>query len=178
MVTTYPNQIPRHIERKLKKIGRNEPCPCGSGKKYKKCCLPGNKTAKREPYQKDGQLAKIICDVKGGIVLREFIPDKDGEIIQGPDGEVLRGKFGEEFFLPDNMIEDEEPPGFAEDSIGQWQPKPPGNFFPVKQRGRPKVTVSREEVLNLAADGMSNRTIGKKFNVDRKTVARIVRGGE
>lgn len=24
--------------RKGKKIGRNEPCPCGSGKKYKKCC--------------------------------------------------------------------------------------------------------------------------------------------
>ena len=24
--------------RKEKKIGRNEPCPCGSGKKYKKCC--------------------------------------------------------------------------------------------------------------------------------------------
>jgi len=21
-----------------KKIGRNEPCPCGSGNKYKKCC--------------------------------------------------------------------------------------------------------------------------------------------
>ena len=24
--------------RKGKKIGRNDPCPCGSGKKYKKCC--------------------------------------------------------------------------------------------------------------------------------------------
>ena len=24
------------------KIGRNEPCPCGSGKKYKKCCLLAN----------------------------------------------------------------------------------------------------------------------------------------
>ena len=23
----------------LRKTGRNEPCPCGSGKKYKKCCL-------------------------------------------------------------------------------------------------------------------------------------------
>lgn len=23
----------------VKKVGRNEPCPCGSGKKYKKCCL-------------------------------------------------------------------------------------------------------------------------------------------
>ena len=22
-----------------KKIGRNEPCPCGSGKKYKHCCM-------------------------------------------------------------------------------------------------------------------------------------------
>lgn len=22
-----------------KKIGRNEPCPCGSGKKYKLCCM-------------------------------------------------------------------------------------------------------------------------------------------
>ena len=24
---------------KEKKIGRNERCPCGSGKKYKKCCI-------------------------------------------------------------------------------------------------------------------------------------------
>jgi hypothetical protein len=23
----------------MSNIGRNEPCPCGSGKKYKKCCL-------------------------------------------------------------------------------------------------------------------------------------------
>jgi len=23
----------------VKKMGRNEPCPCGSGKKYKRCCL-------------------------------------------------------------------------------------------------------------------------------------------
>ncbi|PWG62536.1 hypothetical protein DEM34_12175 [Spiribacter halobius] len=21
------------------KVGRNEPCPCGSGQKYKRCCL-------------------------------------------------------------------------------------------------------------------------------------------
>ncbi|MBR6914862.1 MAG: SEC-C domain-containing protein [Clostridia bacterium] len=23
------------------KVGRNDPCPCGSGKKYKKCCGAG-----------------------------------------------------------------------------------------------------------------------------------------
>ncbi len=27
------------FERPHAKIGRNEPCPCGSGRKYKKCCL-------------------------------------------------------------------------------------------------------------------------------------------
>ncbi len=26
-------------QKQKKKIGRNDPCPCGSGKKYKKCCL-------------------------------------------------------------------------------------------------------------------------------------------
>ena len=25
--------------RSAPKIGRNDPCPCGSGKKHKKCCL-------------------------------------------------------------------------------------------------------------------------------------------
>ena len=25
-------------QREAPKIGRNDPCPCGSGKKYKKCC--------------------------------------------------------------------------------------------------------------------------------------------
>ena len=29
------------------KIGRNDPCPCGSGKKYKKCCLEKDQAAER-----------------------------------------------------------------------------------------------------------------------------------
>ena len=27
------------VQRESPRIGRNDPCPCGSGKKYKKCCL-------------------------------------------------------------------------------------------------------------------------------------------
>ncbi len=34
-----PGQPPPLDKRKRGKPGRNEPCPCGSGKKYKKCCL-------------------------------------------------------------------------------------------------------------------------------------------
>jgi hypothetical protein len=32
-------------------IGRNEPCPCGSGKKYKRCCLATDEQATRPPGQ-------------------------------------------------------------------------------------------------------------------------------
>ncbi|NIQ01857.1 MAG: hypothetical protein GWM98_05475, partial [Nitrospinaceae bacterium] len=28
---------PATVRREEKKVGRNDPCPCGSGKKYKKC---------------------------------------------------------------------------------------------------------------------------------------------
>ncbi len=30
---------PRPIVAVTSKVGRNDPCPCGSGQKYKKCCL-------------------------------------------------------------------------------------------------------------------------------------------
>lgn len=34
----YKEQRSSRTIRKEAKIGRNDPCPCGSGKKYKKCC--------------------------------------------------------------------------------------------------------------------------------------------
>ena len=49
-VVAHPKQIIEHrgneegsgkpetVRREEEKVGRNEPCPCGSGKKYKKCC--------------------------------------------------------------------------------------------------------------------------------------------
>ena len=39
-----PTQKPSPV-RAQKKIGRNDPCPCGSGKKYKKCCGANNSEA-------------------------------------------------------------------------------------------------------------------------------------
>lgn len=34
----YVDGIKGMKPRRVEKVGRNEPCPCGSGKKYKKCC--------------------------------------------------------------------------------------------------------------------------------------------
>ncbi|MDZ4165878.1 MAG: preprotein translocase subunit SecA [Smithellaceae bacterium] len=33
-------EAPSTVKREGTKVGRNDPCPCGSGKKYKKCCDP------------------------------------------------------------------------------------------------------------------------------------------
>ena len=41
----------------MAKIGRNAPCPCGSGKKYKKCCLPFHETSRSQ--QNGGTLDSI-----------------------------------------------------------------------------------------------------------------------
>lgn len=30
---------PKQMVRKHAKVGRNDPCPCGSGKKFKNCCI-------------------------------------------------------------------------------------------------------------------------------------------
>ena len=55
----------------MSKTGRNEPCPCGSGKKYKKCCLL-NPDAKPDPppaikyqaaYTELDQLSNSVVDL-------------------------------------------------------------------------------------------------------------------
>jgi len=33
------HEILTPFQRESPKVGRNDPCPCGSGKKFKKCCL-------------------------------------------------------------------------------------------------------------------------------------------
>ena len=35
----------------MSKIGRNDPCPCGSGKKYKQCCLKAQEAQLTESQQ-------------------------------------------------------------------------------------------------------------------------------
>ncbi|MEW5865609.1 MAG: preprotein translocase subunit SecA [Bacillota bacterium] len=38
MNSSQESERPQVEQRRVKKVGRNDPCPCGSGKKYKKCC--------------------------------------------------------------------------------------------------------------------------------------------
>ena len=38
----------------MAKPGRNDPCPCGSGNKYKRCCLPKQEAVEREQHAQAG----------------------------------------------------------------------------------------------------------------------------
>lgn len=38
----------------MRKVGRNDPCPCGSGKKYKKCCMAKDEVQRTEALPEDG----------------------------------------------------------------------------------------------------------------------------
>jgi len=49
----------------VQKIGRNEPCPCGSGKKYKKCCL-AKEQGKAIRLRDESTVAKSALDWLGG----------------------------------------------------------------------------------------------------------------
>ena len=52
-----------------KKVGRNDPCPCGSGLKYKKCCLgkasPGNNKVKEKYLGEYKIRIKEEADIEG-----------------------------------------------------------------------------------------------------------------
>lgn len=54
----------------MTKPGRNDPCPCGSGKKYKNCCLSSgtqsirdriNKSVKEHGY--DSTMGRVLCNM-------------------------------------------------------------------------------------------------------------------
>lgn len=49
----------------MQKIGRNESCPCGSGKKYKKCCL-AKEQGKATRLRDESTVAKSALDWLGG----------------------------------------------------------------------------------------------------------------
>lgn len=41
----------------MAKTGRNDPCPCGSGRKYKQCCLPKDEAAEHAQFARAAALA-------------------------------------------------------------------------------------------------------------------------
>lgn len=98
------------------KIGRNDPCPCGSGLKYKKCCLDKDESLARRSPQAE-YAAKVKPAAGGAGVASPFLDEGPG---RGAGGKKLRGAddfdfndgFDDEFNDGDENYDDDE---FGED---------------------------------------------------------------
>jgi hypothetical protein len=55
----------------MSKLGRNEPCHCGSGRKYKACCLAKDEAAERAARAKAAETAATEAPVEAAPAARQ-----------------------------------------------------------------------------------------------------------
>jgi hypothetical protein len=61
----------------MAKPGRNDPCPCGSGKKYKKCCLPKGEARADAAHAHDDDEIAVASHVVVELVQAGKLADAD-----------------------------------------------------------------------------------------------------
>ena len=135
----------------VKKTGRNDPCPCGSGLKYKKCCLGGKKMQSKN--------LKEIYAQKYNITLKEKAHIKG---IKRAGRLVLKTL---------SLVEAEIRPGITTDSINsfvhEFTTKNGAIPAPLNYRGFPKsACVSVNEVICHGIPGERVLRDGDIVNVD------------
>ena len=139
------------MKNKIFKIGRNDPCPCGSGKKFKKCCYDKN-IFPEDYYEK-------LYQQKYNITLK-----KEDDII----GIRRAGKLAIETL---DLVEANIKPGMATEEINilvhEFTLKNNAHPAPLNYRGFPKsVCVSVNEVICHGIPGKRRLREGDIVNVD------------
>ena len=140
------------------KVGRNDPCPCGSGVKYKKCCLGKTVTPNRD--------IEALYANKYGVRLKK---ERDIEAIRKAGRLVL-----ETLELVETIIK----PGLTTEDINtlvhEFTIKNGATPAPLNYRGFPKsVCVSTNEVICHGIPGDRVLADGDIVNVD---VTSILKG--
>jgi len=137
------------------KVGRNDPCPCGSGLKYKKCCLGKDIQVNREPGAQYAQRYKI-------------------RLKEEADIEGIR-KAGQLVLDTFEQIEDKIRPGIKTDEINtivhEFTVENGAQPAPLNYRGFPKsVCVSINEEVCHGIPGKRILMDGDIVNVDITSV--------
>ena len=133
------------------KVGRNDPCPCGSGLKYKKCCLSSS--------MKPNTDIEALYNKKYGIRLKKE-----------PDIEAIR-KAGRLVLETFEQIESKIKPGVVTEEINalvhEFTIKNGATPAPLNYRGFPKsVCVSINEVICHGIPGQRALNDGDIVNID------------
>jgi methionyl aminopeptidase len=140
-------------QRNVKKVGRNDPCPCGSGMKYKKCCM-----------NKEGNHFRPV-DVKSQYAQKYRIRLKEEKDVEG-----IR-KAGRLVVDTLDLVEERIRPGMKTDEINtivhEYTLKHGAIPAPLNYRGYPKsVCVSLNEVICHGIPGDRVVEDGDIVNVD------------
>ncbi|KJS31807.1 MAG: methionine aminopeptidase [Desulfatitalea sp. BRH_c12] len=134
------------------KVGRNDPCPCGSGKKFKRCCLATAEVVRPKVHpQKPKIRLKSAVDIVG----------------------IRRA--GQLVVATLDLVESRIAPGIATDEINQWVHdytiQNHGIPAPLNYRGFPKsVCVSINEVICHGIPGPQRLKDGDIVNIDVTTI--------
>ncbi len=142
-----------------KKVGRNDPCPCGSGLKYKKCCLKKDKKPEQRAFDGDPQRLKDLYFRKYKIRLKD-----PGDI------EGIR-RCGRLVLSTLDQVEAAIQPGLKTEAINslvhQYTLDHGATPAPLHYRGFPKsVCVSVNEVICHGIPGERELKAGDIVNVD------------
>lgn len=84
------------------KIGRNDPCPCGSGKKYKQCCLVAQMSEAQSPAQSAWRRIRLELEGLPPRMLRFAIEVYGPDVLDEAWQEFFLWEEGEEEFFPDS----------------------------------------------------------------------------
>src|SRR5260370_1432417 len=68
------------------KIGRNDPCPCGSGRKYKHCCLASqgaiDRAWERQHEESGGLVGEVMRFAGRGMAVEDVLTGEETEVIE------------------------------------------------------------------------------------------------
>lgn len=139
------------LKDKIVKVGRNDPCPCGSGLKYKKCCLD-----KEEDQAND---------------LKDRYSQDYGIRLKSPDDIKMIKRAGRVAVETLDLVEREIRPGMSTGDINtlvhEFTIKKGATPAPLNYRGFPKsVCVSVNEVICHGIPGNRVLNEGDIVNVD------------
>lgn len=116
-----------------KKVKRNDPCPCGSGRKYKQCCMQ-KEQAGVKTYTNDGKRKFKAKVLSSSSTVSQFFSSKasyEKETEQEDPLKKMRFEKTKEDFQVDDPVKEMERPT-QEESISRFKKMPshqPGSPF-------------------------------------------------
>lgn len=138
----------------MSRIGRNDPCPCGSGKKYKKCCLH-NPT----PHPGDGSV----------VAENEVVTAAGPDLLAEYDWESYEEESVAELFY--QKSKDTYPPEFIGLGFDLWKAYYERSFPVIRKKAVPAAALEYLLATSFGLD-VTQAEIARKYGVSAGSISR------